>query len=190
MMKRWILAAVAVAVLVYALVPGLPFPSFTSVGSGDEEAGETEASHGGVCPANAKRANFDFTIEDMHGTSVDLASFEGKVVLLDFWATWCGPCKAEIPNFVELQQEYGEQGLQVLGLSVDDTVDKLKPFAAEFEMNYPVLVGLGRDDVQDAFGPIWGIPTSFLISRDGRICRKHTGIQGKAKYERDIKALL
>jgi peroxiredoxin len=78
----------------------------------------------------------------------------------------------------------------VLGFSVDDTVDKLKPFAAEFKMNYPVLVGLGRDDVQDAFGPIWGIPTTFLISRDGKICRKNTGLHGKAKYERDIKALL
>jgi peroxiredoxin len=190
MTKRWILAAVAVAALVYALVPGLPLPSLTSTTS-EEAAHDGEAGGaGGICPANAKRANFDFTVEDMNGQPVDLASFKGKVVLLDFWATWCGPCKAEIPNFVELQNEFGADGFQVIGFSVDDTVDKLRPFADEFGMNYPVLVGLGRDDVQDAFGPIWGIPTSFLISRDGRICRKHTGIQGKAKYERDIKALL
>ena len=78
----------------------------------------------------------------------------------------------------------------VLGLSVDDTDDKLKPFARELQMNYPVLVGLGRDDVQDAFGPIWGIPTTFLISREGKICRKNSGVQGRAKFEREIKALL
>jgi thiol-disulfide isomerase/thioredoxin len=189
MTKRWVLAAIAVVALVYMLVPGLPLPSLTPNAS--EEAGaDGEASADGICPANAKPANFAFTINDMHGNPVDLASFKGKVVLLDFWATWCGPCKAEIPNFVELQNEYGPQGFQVLGFSVDDTVDKLRPFAEEFQMNYPVLVGLGRDDVQDAFGPIWGIPTSFLISRDGRICRKHTGIQGKSRYERDIKGLL
>jgi thiol-disulfide isomerase/thioredoxin len=145
---------------------------------------------GGSCPANAKPANLNFTLKDVQGKNVRLADYKGKVILLDFWATWCGPCKAEIPHFIELQQEYGSQGLVVLGLSVDDTVDKLKPFVAELRMNYPVLVGLGRDDVQDAFGPIWGIPTTFLISRDGKICRKNTGIQGRAKYERDIKALL
>ena len=69
----------------------------------------------------------------------------------------------------------------MLGFSVDDTVDKLKPFASELQMNYPVLVGLGRDDVQDAFGPIWGIPTTFLISRDGKICRKNTGHPGQSQ---------
>jgi peroxiredoxin len=187
MMKRWILAAVVVVALVYAIVPQLPLPGLPSFQEEDAEAADQHAT---VCPAGAKKANLDFTIEDMNGQKVKLASYKGKVILLDFWATWCGPCKAEIPNFVELQQQYGGQGLSVLGLSVDDTVDKLKPFADDLKMNYPVLVGLGRDDVQDAFGPIWGIPTTFLISRDGRICRKNTGIQGKDKYERDIKALL
>jgi len=186
MARRWWLAVGVVAVAVYMTVPGLPWPELRSLTSEEAEA----AADAAVCPAGAKKANLNFTIADMNGKSVNLASYKGKVVLLDFWATWCGPCKAEIPNFVELQQQYGPQGLAVLGLSVDDTVDKLKPFAAEFKMNYPVLVGLGRDDVQDAFGPIWGIPTTFLISRDGKICRKNTGIQGKAKYERDIKALL
>jgi thiol-disulfide isomerase/thioredoxin len=182
MTKRWILAAVAVVALVYMTVPGLPVPSLWG-----ERA---QAADGTVCPSGAKQANLGFTLKDMNGKPVKLSEYKGKVILLDFWATWCGPCKAEIPNFVELQQQYGSQGLVVLGFSVDDTVDKLKPFASELKMNYPVLVGLGRDDVQDAFGPIWGIPTTFLISRDGKICRKNTGVQGKAKYERDIKALL
>jgi thiol-disulfide isomerase/thioredoxin len=112
------------------------------------------------------------------------------VILLDFWATWCPPCKAEIPGFVELQEAYRDKGLQVVGVSVDDTPDKLKPFASEFKMNYPVLVGLERDDLQDAYGPMWGIPTTYLIARDGRICRKNSGMVGKAQYESDIKGLL
>jgi thiol-disulfide isomerase/thioredoxin len=182
MMKRWILAAAAVVALVYVTVPSLP----VSWPWGER----AEAADGAVCPAGAKQAELGFTINDMNGKAVKLSAYKGKVILLDFWATWCGPCRAEIPNFVQLQQEYGAKGLVVLGFSVDDTVDKLKPFANELKMNYPVLVGLGRDDVQDAFGPIWGIPTTLLISRDGKICRRNTGIQGKAKYERDIKALL
>src|SRR5690606_749050 len=153
------------------------------------EPGAAEASDG-ACPANAKKADLNFTVKDLEGRSVKLADFKGKVILLDFWATWCPPCKAEIPGFVELQEQYGEQGLQVVGVSVDDPPEKLKPFADEFKMNYPVIVGLGRDDLQDAYGPMWGIPTTFLISRDGRICRKHSGLVGKERYEQAVKALL
>jgi peroxiredoxin len=179
---RWVIAAAAIAALVYTLVPGLPAPG--------ELVSTTSAAAAEACGANAKPANLDFTVKDMNGQSVALSSFKGKVIVLDFWATWCPPCKAEIPGFVELQKEYGEKGLQIVGVSVDDTVDKLSPFAAEFKMNYPVLVGLDRDDLQDAYGPMWGIPTTFLISRDGKICRKHSGIVGKDRYEQDIKALL
>jgi peroxiredoxin len=181
---RWVVAVAAVAALVYALVPSLPTPS------GLVETGTAAATASGVCPADAKPANLDFTVKDMQGKSVSLSAYKGKVILLDFWATWCPPCKAEIPGFVELQDQYGEKGLQVLGVSVDDPADKLPPFAEEFKMNYPVLVGLGRDDLQDAYGPMWGIPTTFLISRDGKICRKHSGLVGKERYEQDIKALL
>ena len=105
------------------------------------------------CPANAKPANLNFTLKDVDNKDVKLASFKGKVILLDFWATWCGPCKIEIPWFIEFQQKYGKDGLQVVGVSVDDTLDKLKPYVAQMKMNYPVLQGLDHDDVQDAFGP-------------------------------------
>jgi len=175
---RWIVAAAAVGALVYDTVPMIPRSS------ADAESSDL------TCPASAKKANLDFTVSDMNGPKIALSSFKGKVIVLDFWATWCPPCKAEIPGFVELQQAYGEKGLQIVGVSVDDTPDKLKPFAAEFKMNYPVLVGLDRDDLQDAYGPMWGIPTTFVISRDGRICRKNSGLVGKAKYETDIKGLL
>lgn len=144
---------------------------------------------GAACMPNAKPANLDFTIKDLDGKQVELASFKGKVLLLNFWATWCGPCKAEIPGFVELQAKYRDQ-LTVIGYSVDDTAEKARAFAQQYKMNYPILLGEGREDVQDAFGPIWGIPASFLISKDGRVCKKHLGIAPKAVFEKEIKALL
>ena len=150
---------------------------------------EVEAAAAATCEKDAKTAPLDYTLKDMNGVDVKLSSFKGKVILVNFWATWCGPCKAEIPALVELQKQYAND-LVVLGISVDDPVEKLKPYAAQYKINYPVLVGLGRDDVQDAFGPLWGIPASFVIGRDGKICKKHMGIAPKAQFEREIKALL
>jgi cytochrome c biogenesis protein CcmG/thiol:disulfide interchange protein DsbE len=193
MLIRWVLATVAVAALIYTFVP---FPAPSSLWFARADSDESAASSDGAgasadfCPATAKKANLDFTVTDMHGKPVTLSDYKGKVILLDFWATWCGPCRIEIPHFVELQKQYGPKGLVVLGFSVDDTVERLQPFASEFDMNYPVLVGLGRDDIREALGPIWAMPTTLLISRDGRICRRNTGIQGREKYERDIQALL
>ena len=175
---RWLVAAAAVGALVYATVPMMP------TSSADAEGSDL------TCPAGAKKANLDFTVSDMNGQKVALSSFKGKVIVLDFWATWCPPCKAEIPGFVELQQAYGEKGLQVVGVSVDDTPDKLAPYVKDMKMNYIVLQGLGHDDVQDAYGPIMGIPVSVLISREGKVCATHTGLTGKEVFESEIKALL
>lgn len=91
--------------------------------------------------------------------------------------------------FVELQAQYRDD-LVIVGFSVDDTREKAQAFADEYKINYPVLLGLGHDEVQEAYGPIWGIPTTFLISRDGRVCKKHMGIAPKAQFEREINALL
>jgi thiol-disulfide isomerase/thioredoxin len=148
-----------------------------------------EDQDGAACMANAKPANFNFKIKDLDGKQVDLASFKGKVLLLNFWATWCGPCKAEIPGFVELQAKYRDE-LTVLGYSVDDDAPKARAFAQEYKINYPILLGEGREDVQDAYGPIWGIPASFLISKDGRVCKKHLGIAPKSVFEKEITALI
>jgi thiol-disulfide isomerase/thioredoxin len=150
----------------------------------------SSAPTAGGCPADAKAANLNFTLKDIDGKDVRLADFKGKAILLDFWATWCGPCKIEIPWFVEFQNRYGKDGLQVLGVSVDDTPDKLRPYVGDLKMNYPVLIGLNRDDVQDAYGPMLGIPVSVLISREGKICGKHTGLTGKDRFENEIKSLL
>ena len=150
---------------------------------------DDEQGNGAACLADAKPANLDFTMKDLAGKSVSLSAYKGKVILLNFWATWCGPCKAEIPGFVELQEKY-KNDLIVVGYSVDDEAPKAKAFADEYKINYPILLGEGREDVQDAYGPIWGIPASFIISKDGKVCKKHLGIAPKAVFDREIKALL
>jgi peroxiredoxin len=177
---RWLLGGVGVAAVILLLVGG---SKFARDGSGSGPAGPG-------CDAGAKPANLNFTLKDIQGASVDLAALKGKVILLDFWATWCGPCKIEIPGFVDLQNRYRDKGFVVVGVSVDDTVDQLKEFAAEYKMNYPVVVGSGRDDIQEAYGPIWGLPTTFIIGRDGRLCRKHVGLNRLETFERDILGLL
>ena len=184
MRMRWAIAALgalALALLTLAVPLQLPW-----------SARHTDApvASGDACPANAKPANLNFTLKDVNGVDVKLSDYKGKVILLDFWATWCGPCKIEIPWFVELQTKYGKDGLQALGVSVDDTVEKLKPYVAELKMNYPVLQGLGHDDMQEAYGPMWGIPVTVVISRDGRICNKHIGFSAKESFEKEIKSLL
>jgi thiol-disulfide isomerase/thioredoxin len=181
MRMKWTIAA-ASALALSLLTVSTPLPLWFD--------GAAEAAAGAACPANSKAANLNFTMKDMNGKDVRLSDYKGKVILLDFWATWCGPCKVEIPWFVEFQQTYGAKGLQVIGVSVDDTVDKLKPYVAQFKMNYPVLQGLNHDDVQDAYGPMWGIPVTALISRDGKICAKHTGMSSKPSFENEIKSLL
>ena len=159
----------------------------TPAASHDSTASASEDP--GACMADAKPANFDFTFKDLDGKNVALSSYKGKVVLLNFWATWCGPCKAEIPGFVELQDKYKDD-LAIIGFSVDDTADKARAFATQYKINYPILLGEGREDLQEAYGPIWGIPASFIISKEGMICRKHLGIAPKAVFEKEIAALM
>lgn len=147
------------------------------------------AGEAGACMADAKPAKLDFAFKDLDGKLVSLASFKGKVMLLNFWATWCGPCKAEIPGFVELQAKYKDK-LVVVGYSVDDTAEQAREFAKQYKVNYPILLGEGKEELQDAYGPIWGIPASFIISRDGRVCQKHLGIAPKAVFEKELVALM
>ena len=142
------------------------------------------------CPANAKKANLNFTLKNVNGKAVRLADYTGKVVLLDFWATWCGPCKIEIPGFVKLYAKYQSRGLEVVGVVVLDEFERAGPFARELEMNYTILDGDGREDIEDAYGPLFGLPTTFIIGRDGRICAKHIGLTANDTFEAAIKSLL
>jgi thiol-disulfide isomerase/thioredoxin len=176
------MGAVLAALLLLMLIPdSTPVDPNAPPPGADDDTGD------GVLVG--KPAPLHFTLKDMDGADVQLASFKGKVIVLNFWATWCGPCKAEIPSLVELQTQYRDD-LVVLGFSVDDTPDKMKPYATQYKINYPLLVGNGREDVQDAYGPLWGIPVSVIIDREGKIAKKHSGIASKEQFEREIKLLL
>lgn len=186
MKVRWLAVALGAVLLISVFTP---LPERVSAWLSSRQAAAAAGTTPG-CPANAPAANLDFTLKDMDGRDLKLASLKGKVVLLNFWATWCGPCMMEIPSFVALQAAYKNKGFQAVGVSVDDPPDKLPPFAKEFKINYPLLVGQEREDIQEAFGGIFGIPISFLISRDGKVCRKQVGPASREQFESWIKALL
>ena len=132
----------------------------------------------------------DFSLTDITGKPLKLTDYRGKVVMLDFWATWCGPCRIEIPGFVELQKRYGSQGFSVIGISMDDSSDAaaVVDFYKQFQMNYPVA--LGNDRLGELYGGVMGLPTTLVIGRDGRIYAKHVGATGIDVFEMEIKQLL
>lgn len=143
----------------------------------------------GACDANSKPAALNFSFTDIGNRTVALSKFKGKVIVLDFWATWCVPCKAEIPGFIDLQKKYAARGLQIIGLSVDDSLPTAKKYADAMKMNYPVLLAEGREDILMAYDPIPSIPVSVVIGRDGRICSKHVGIVPMDVFEKEIASL-
>jgi cytochrome c biogenesis protein CcmG/thiol:disulfide interchange protein DsbE len=148
-------------------------------------------AQGGLEPSLPPSAEYGrapaFTLTDLEGHTVSLADLRGRVVILDFWATWCPPCKREIPDFIDLQSRYGSQGLQVVGIGLDEP-DKLKAFAASIGMNYSVLVG--TDDIAQRYGGISGIPTTFIIDRNGRIVDRFEGFRPKEVFESEVRRLL
>jgi thiol-disulfide isomerase/thioredoxin len=130
----------------------------------------------------------DFSLTDSNGARLALADYKGKVVLLDFWATWCGPCRIEIPWFVQLQEKYQNQGFAVVGVAMEDTQDAVNEFYQQFHLNYPVA--LGDSQVAARYGGIGGLPTSFLIGRDGRVYAEHTGTTNADVFQDEIQQLL
>jgi len=189
---RWMLIALGLAMAMTA-VAWLPM---RSAGSGDPATATATsqapagAQQGAGCPVKPQPAKLDFTLKDMYGRDVKLSDYRGKVLLLNFWATWCGPCQVEIPGFVDLQAKYKKQGFEVLGVSVSDAREQLPPFAREFNINYPLLVGQDHDDLMEAYGATMAIPVTVLIARNGTICDRYMGIVDLEQVEREIKALL
>ena len=171
---RKAVAIVVAIVLVFAIYK----MSRRGVGT-SKPAGPSSAVHA-VAP--------DFSLQDLNGQPLELASYRGKVVLLDFWATWCTPCRGEIPHFVEFQDKYREQGLQVLGISMDDDAKPVRKFYQEFKMNYPVA--LGNEKVADAYGGVLGLPVTFVIDRDGKVAAKYVGEVAMSSMQQEVESLL
>jgi peroxiredoxin len=131
----------------------------------------------------------DFTLQSLDGKTVHLSDYRGKAVLLNFWATWCAPCKIEMPWFVELQKEYGPEGLQIVGVAMDDASPKeIADFAKEMGVNYPVLIG--KEAVGDAYGGVQFLPESFYIDRNGKVLDKAFGLKGRGEIEDNIKKIV
>jgi thiol-disulfide isomerase/thioredoxin len=124
----------------------------------------------------------------LSGQQLHLSEYRGKLVLLDFWATWCDPCREEIPHFVELQNRYRDQGLQIVGVSMDDSPEPVRDFYQRFKMNYPVV--MGNATTGEHYGGVLGLPIAFLIGRDGRIYSKHIGATDISVFEGEIATLL
>jgi len=134
-------------------------------------------------------AQFNFTLKDMNGATVQLASYKGRPLVVNFWATWCPPCKLEIPWFIELKKKYGAQGLEILGVSIDDQAPELRAFAAEHQMNYPVLLGLDQDKMLEAYEAEVSVPVTWFIKKDGTVQGRTIGINTREFFETNIKAL-
>jgi peroxiredoxin len=131
----------------------------------------------------------DFTLKDADGKIVRLSDYRGKVVLLDFWATWCGPCKIEIPWFKEFQRKYKDQGFEVIGVSMDeDGWQAVKPFASDMAINYRLVIG--DDSTAQAYGGVDALPTTFVIDRKGKIAAVHVGVASKGDIQNGIEELL
>ncbi len=143
-----------------------------------------------VKPDKERKSAPEFALKDSNGQTVHLTDYKGKVVLLDFWATWCGPCKVEIPWFIEFEQQFKNRGFAVIGVSMDEEGwDAVKPYIDDHKINYRVL--LGNEQVSDIYGGLDSLPTTLLIDRQGKIASVHIGLSlGKEEFRDDIDHLL
>lgn len=130
----------------------------------------------------------DLSVTDINGNTLQTVNLKGKVVLVNFWAAWCVPCANEVPQFMALQKKYQDQGLQVIGFSVEDDAAELRDFYHKYQMNYPVIASDIK--IADAYGGVLGLPTTFVIGRDGKIQAKYNGATEFTVVEQEVVALL
>jgi peroxiredoxin len=181
MRRAWRLRSLAAAAVLLAIAVAAGCGGGAKTESGSETVTAGNGEVGTTAPA--------FALPDLEGKTVSSAEFAGKVVVLDFWATWCPPCREEVPHFVRLQSKYRAQGLQIVGLSVDAGGAKdVAPFADEYNVNYTML--LANDELVKAFGNITFLPTTFVLDRQGKIVKKFTGIASPEAFEAVIAPLL
>jgi cytochrome c biogenesis protein CcmG, thiol:disulfide interchange protein DsbE len=140
-----------------------------------------------LCSAGQQRAP-GFSRSDLEHRQVSLSTYHGKVVLLNFWATWCAPCLDEIPRFRDWQLQYGERGLQIIGIAMDDEGSPVSKFYRKYHLNYPVL--MGDENLGELYGGVLGLPVTFLIDRKGRIRYRHQGQTDLTLLQREIEHLL
>ncbi len=181
-MKKNFVAGIAAVVLVGAAL----FIDFRWMQKNAPKAAAPTASNLADAP--------NFTVPDLQGANVSLEKYRGKLVLVNFWATWCGPCEIEMPWFIEFQQKYGSRGFTMVGLAMDEEGQSVvapwiqqKRFevnGSQVPVNYPIL--LGNDKVAEQFGGLIGLPTSVLISRDGKIIKRFIGLVGHETYVKAI----
>ncbi|GJQ63719.1 MAG: hypothetical protein SCALA702_27720 [Melioribacteraceae bacterium] len=161
--------------------------------SGEEAEGPYPPDYRADAPKVETKAP-NFTLLNMEGETVSLSDFSGKVVIIDFWATWCGPCRKGVPDLVKLKEDYAEKGVEVIGISLDgitrdgSTVDDIVPFMKEYNINYPIVQGTNKI-VQD-YGNIISIPTSFIIDQKGNIVSRYDQLVPHSVYETVINKLL
>jgi len=187
--KAWLgMGAVLVALALLTLMPDGSIDPDAPPPAANPDAAPLSGVDSGLS-AVGMDAPLHFTLKDVNGVEVKMASFKGKVILVNFWATWCGPCKVEIPDLIELQSEFSDQ-LVVVGIDVLDEWTRVKPFADNLKVNYPLLDANNRKDVEDAFGPMWGLPTSVIIGRDGKVAKRHSGIATKEQFKQYVESLL
>jgi cytochrome c biogenesis protein CcmG/thiol:disulfide interchange protein DsbE len=143
----------------------------------------------GLRPEASRKLAPEFDLKGADGGRVKLANYQGKVVLVNFWATWCGPCKVEIPWFVEFQRTYKDRGFTVVGLSVDeDGWNAVKPYAERRKINYPTAIV--NQQLLESYGGVSSLPTTFVVDQKGRIAAAHVGLVSKATYQKAIEELL
>jgi peroxiredoxin len=165
------LAIMAVSAIITSLAQSSP----------SQNGSQVAADQSAVAPS--------WELKDVNDKTIRSADFKGKVVILDFWATWCAPCRKEIPGFIALQKKYAQQGLVIVGASVDEGgASMVKQFMEKLGMNYPVV--LTDEKMQDQFGGIEVVPTTFVIDREGHIVKKYFGLTDEGEFEQEIKPLL
>lgn len=149
-------------------------------------AGIYAARHYGL--KRSRPAAAEPSLTDLNGNAIRLSNYKGKVLLVNFWAAWCVPCREEVPEFVKLQNKYRPQGLQVIGISIDDTDSELRDFYRKYNMNYPVIPG--DQKTADTFGGVLGLPTTFIIDRESHIRGRQVGATNFQTLEQQVVALL